>query len=60
MTVHRWFAPKACPGDYLYNLHGQIAAEVNKRLGVSGSTAPGRRSLKEYRAIPCQSEDQEP
>ena len=40
MTVHRWFAPKACPGDYLYNLHGQIAAEVNKRLGVSGSTAP--------------------
>lgn len=40
MTVHRWFAPKACPGDYLYNLHGQIAAEVNKRLGVSGSTTP--------------------
>lgn len=35
MTVHRWFANKACPGDYLYNLHGEIAAEVNKRLGVS-------------------------
>lgn len=35
MTVHRWFANKACPGDYLYNLHSQIAAEVNKRLGVS-------------------------
>lgn len=32
MTVHRWFAAKACPGDYLYNRHGQIAAEVNKRL----------------------------
>ena len=32
MTVHRWFANKACPGDYLYNLHGQIAAEVNARL----------------------------
>lgn len=32
MTVHRWFAAKACPGDYLYNAHGQIAAEVNKRL----------------------------
>lgn len=40
MTVHRWFAPKSCPGDYLYNLHGQIAAEVNKRLGISGSTTP--------------------
>lgn len=32
MTVHRWFANKSCPGDYLYNLHGQIAAEVNKLL----------------------------
>lgn len=34
MTVHRWFANKSCPGDYLYNKHGEIAAEVNKRLGV--------------------------
>lgn len=34
MTVHRWFAKKSCPGDYLYNLHGQIAEEVNQRLGV--------------------------
>lgn len=40
MTVHRWFAAKACPGDYLYSLHGEIAAEVNKRLGVTGETAP--------------------
>lgn len=32
MTVHRWFAAKACPGDYLYERHGQIAAEVNARL----------------------------
>ena len=40
MTVHRWFANKACPGDYLYNLHPQIAAEVNRRLaGGSASTA---------------------
>lgn len=37
MTVHRWFANKACPGDYLYNLHPQIAAEVNRRL--AGGTA---------------------
>ena len=35
MTVHRWFANKACPGDYLYNKHSEIAEEVNKRLGVS-------------------------
>ena len=34
MTVHRWFANKACPGEYLYNKHGDIAAKVNKLLGV--------------------------
>ena len=32
MTVHRWFANKACPGDYLYNLHSQIAQEVNSKI----------------------------
>lgn len=37
MTVHRWFANKSCPGTYLYNKHPEIAAEVNKRLGVSES-----------------------
>lgn len=32
ITVHRWFAAKACPGDYIYNRLGQIAQEVTKRL----------------------------
>ena len=32
MTVHRWFANKACPGEWLYSHHGQIAADVNQRL----------------------------
>lgn len=35
MTVHRDYANKSCPGDYLYNRHGEIAAEVNRRLGAS-------------------------
>lgn len=39
MTVHRDYAAKACPGDYLYNLQDEIAAEVNRRLG-SGSSTP--------------------
>lgn len=34
MTVHRDYANKACPGDYLYSRHGQIAAEVNKKLAA--------------------------
>lgn len=33
MTVHRWFANKACPGDYIYNRLGEIAAAVNKIIG---------------------------
>lgn len=48
MTVHRWFANKACPGDYLYNLHGQIAAEVNARLGVVSDTTPDTNAALEY------------
>ena len=32
MTVHRWFANKACPGDYLYARHGEMAAAVTARL----------------------------
>lgn len=35
MTVHRWFENKSCPGDYLYNRHGQIADAVNAKLGAS-------------------------
>ena len=34
ITVHRWFANKACPGDYIYERLGQIASEVNDRLAI--------------------------
>ena len=32
MTVHRWFANKSCPGDYIYSRLGRIAKEVNQKL----------------------------
>nr|DAY99154.1 MAG TPA: N-acetylmuramoyl-L-alanine amidase [Caudoviricetes sp.] len=48
MTVHRWFANKSCPGDYLYNLHGQIAKEVNAQLG-SGTSSTGKKTLYRVR-----------
>ena len=32
LSVHRWFANKACPGDYIYNRLPTIAEEVTKRL----------------------------
>ncbi len=43
MTVHRDFAAKACPGNYLYNLHSYIAEQVNERLGVK--TAPTNAAI---------------
>ena len=39
MTVHRWFANKSCPGDYLYSKHGEIADRVNKMLGNSNGSS---------------------
>ena len=37
LTVHRWFANKACPGDYIYQRLGDIAAKVNAKLGATGA-----------------------
>ena len=52
MTVHRWFANKACPGEYLYERHGAIAEEVNKRLGVSSGTATAPAAPAGYPETP--------
>lgn len=41
LTVHRDYANKSCPGTYLYERHGAIAAEVNKRLGAATDTNVG-------------------
>lgn len=47
MTVHRWFANKSCPGDYIYSRLGKIADEVNALLGVT--PAPETTSDGPYR-----------
>lgn len=39
ITVHRWFANKSCPGDWLYDRLGDLAAKVTSRLG-GGSQQP--------------------
>lgn len=41
MTVHRWFANKACPGDYIYNRLGEIAFKVNQKLAEAGINQNG-------------------
>lgn len=46
LTVHRWFANKSCPGDWLYNRLGDLATQVTKKLGgsTSASTSTGTTS----------------
>lgn len=39
MTVHRDFANKSCPGEYLYSRHGKIAEAVNAILNTSTATS---------------------
>ncbi len=51
MTVHRDYANKSCPGTYLYERHGEIAAEVNKRLAADDSGSQGGASTEGYTKI---------
>ena len=41
LTVHRWFANKSCPGNWMYARMGDLASKVTAQLGgsSSGSTA---------------------
>lgn len=36
LTVHRWFAKKSCPGDWMFARMGDLAEEVTARLDDSG------------------------
>ena len=40
MTVHRDYANKSCPGTYLYDRMGDIAAKVNEILGTAEIPKP--------------------
>ena len=51
MTVHRDYANKSCPGTYLYERHGAIAAEVNKRLAAGDGGSQGGASTEGYTKI---------
>ena len=47
MTVHRDYANKACPGQYLYDRHGVIAAEVNSRLDTLEGVTPSPKPVEQ-------------
>lgn len=39
LTVHRWFANKSCPGNWLYARMGDLASKVTSELGGSAGGA---------------------
>ena len=47
LTVHRWFANKSCPGNWLYSRLGKLATEVTKQLGSSTASCLKASSLKD-------------
>lgn len=40
LTVHRWFANKSCPGDWMYARMSDLASKVTAKLG-GGSSSGG-------------------
>ena len=47
LTVHRWFANKSCPGDWLYSRLGDLAARVTTALGSTPTeTDPAQEPSK--------------
>lgn len=47
LTVHRWFANKSCPGNWLYARLGDLASKVTEKL--DGVTAPSKKNYYRVR-----------
>lgn len=56
LTVHRWFANKSCPGDWMYGRMGALASAVTSKLGdtsvvtapVTDTTQPTQNTTQSY------------
>ena len=49
LTVHRWFANKSCPGNWLYARLGDLAVKVTAALGGSSVSKPITDAKQLYR-----------
>ena len=49
ITVHRWFANKSCPGDWLYARLGDLASKVTAALGGSSTAETPTENTALYR-----------
>ena len=46
LTVHRWFANKSCPGNWMYARMGDLAEKVTKALGGSADGGSGSKGTQ--------------
>lgn len=58
LTVHRWFANKSCPGDWLYARLGNLAARVTAALGTGISADKAASQLYRVRKTWADSKSQ--
>lgn len=49
ITVHRWFANKSCPGNWLYARLGDLASKVTAKLGSGNDEMTESVQKKYYR-----------
>ena len=47
LTVHRWFANKACPGDWLYERLDDLASRVTTELAKNSQTTTPTQPIEE-------------
>lgn len=49
LTVHRWFANKSCPGDWLYVRLGDLASKVTAALSTGTGASADKAASQLYR-----------
>lgn len=52
LTVHRWFANKSCPGNWLFSRMSELANIVTSRLGGSTKPSMSKEENKNFPATP--------
>lgn len=54
LTVHRWFANKSCPGNWLYSRLGDLAKTVTQKLGGASAvpSTPSTNNNTSFPAVP--------
>ena len=52
LTVHRWFANKSCPGDWLFERLGDVAEQVTARLAATAASTPSAAEQEDPGNVP--------